>query len=316
MAWSHPRFRTGSRQCVCSLFLIGVLAAGTLQWISQNPVPCSPARNGLNLLKTFLHEFWLFGIKQASACIFGGFLLALMIITRFWYPIDFLYRYDFLFLAAIAFQVCLLCFRLESPREAVVILIFHIVATVMELFKTSDGIRSWQYPEPFEIGIGNVPLFAGFMYSAVGSYIARVWRIFDFRYSSYPPFWSTVVLVTLIYANFFTHHYVMDIRWALIAASLLMFGRVMIYFKMNRIHRRMPLVLGWLLVALFIWFAENLATYANVWIYPMQKHHWQLVSLSKLVAWYLLMMLSFVLVSLVNRPLKIGDPALQTDHHV
>ena len=91
-----------------------------------------------------------------------------------------------------------------------------------------------------------------------------------------------------------------------------MFGRVMIYFKMNRVHRRMPLVVGWLLVALFIWFAENLATYANVWIYPMQKHHWQLVSLSKLVAWYLLMMLSFVLVSLVNRPLKIGDPARQT----
>ena len=266
----------------------------------------------MNFLKTFLHEFWLFGIKQASACIFGGFLLALMIITRFWYPIDFLYRYDFLFLAAVAFQVFLLCFRLESPREAVVILVFHIVATVMELFKTSDGIRSWQYPEPFEIGIGNVPLFAGFMYSAVGSYIARVWRIFDFRYSSYPPYWSTVVLVTLIYANFFTHHYVLDIRWALIAASLLMFGRVMIYFKMNRVHRRMPLVVGWLLVALFIWFAENLATYANVWIYPMQKHHWQLVSLSKLVAWYLLMMLSFVLVSLVNRPLKIGDPARQT----
>lgn len=288
--------------------------AGAVQSNFKNRIPDSPPQNGLNLLKTFLHEFWLFGIKQASACIFGGFLLALMIITRFWYPIDFLYRYDFLFLAAVAFQIFLLCFRLESPREAVVILVFHIVATVMELFKTSDGIRSWQYPEPFEIGIGNVPLFAGFMYSAVGSYIARVWRIFDFRYSSYPPYWSTVVLVTLIYANFFTHHYVVDIRWALIAASLLMFGRVMIYFKMNRLHRRMPLVLGWLLVALFIWFAENLATYANVWIYPMQKHHWQLVSLSKLVAWYLLMMLSFVLVSLVNRPLQIGDPTRQADN--
>ena len=161
-----------------------------------------------------------------------------MIITRFWYPIDFLDRYDFLFLAAVAFQVLLLSFRLESPREAVVILIFHIVATVMELFKTSDGIRSWQYPEPFLIGIGNVPLFAGFMYSAVGSYIARVWRIFDFRYSHYPPMWSTVVLVTLIYINFFSHHYVYDIRWLLIFASMLMFGESEHLFQNG--HRASP----------------------------------------------------------------------------
>lgn len=260
-------------------------------------------------LKTFLHEFWLFGIKQASACIFGGFLLAMILITRFWYPFEYLYRYDFLFLAAVGFQIVLLCFKLESPREAVVILIFHIVATVMELFKTSDGIKSWQYPEPFEIGIGNVPLFASFMYSAVGSYIARVWRIFDFRYSSYPPMWSTVVLVTLIYINFFSHHYVMDIRWLLIIASLLMFGPVWIYFKMNVVHRRMPLVIGWILVALFIWFAENLSTFANVWVYPEQTSRWQMVGISKLVAWYLLMMLSFVLVSLVNRPVVMQDDA-------
>jgi len=259
------------------------------------------------LLKTLIHEFWLFGIKQASACIFGGFLLAMMIITRFWYPFDFLYRYDFLFLAAVAFQIILLSFRLESPKEAVVILIFHIVATVMELFKTSDGIRSWQYPEPFLIGIGNVPLFAGFMYSAVGSYIARVWRIFDFRYSCYPRMWSTVVLVALIYANFFTHHYVLDIRWLLIFASLFLFGNVTIYFKMDTTHRQMPLVVGWLLVALFIWFAENLATYSNVWVYPSQKQQWQMVPLTKLTAWYLLMMLSFVLVSLVNRPVILND---------
>nr|WP_228030871.1 DUF817 domain-containing protein [Gimesia benthica] len=256
-----------------------------------------------------MYEFWLFGIKQASACIFGGFLLAMIIITRFWYPFESLYRYDFLFLAAVGFQIFLLAFRLESPKEAVVILIFHIVATIMELFKTSDGIKSWQYPEPFVIGIGNVPLFAGFMYSAVGSYIARVWRIFDFRYSSYPPLWTTVVLVTLIYINFFSHHYVTDIRWLLIIASLVMFGRVQIYFRMDRIHRHMPLVVGWLLVALFIWFAENISTFANVWVYPTQQHHWQLVSITKLVAWYLLMLLSFVLVSLVNRP-TIMPPAL------
>ena len=72
----------------------------------------------------------------------------------------------------------MLAFRLETWREARVILIFHVVGTVMELFKTSAG--SWVYPEASLLHIGAVPLFSGFMYAAVGSYIARVWRIFDF----------------------------------------------------------------------------------------------------------------------------------------
>lgn len=133
---------------------------------------------------------------------FGGFLLAVMLITRYWYPIEGLHRYDFIFLAAIAFQVMLLLFKLETLREALVIVVFHLVATVMELFKTSDAIGAWVYPEAYVFGIGNVPLFTGFMYSAVGSYLARVWRLFDFQYSYYPPKWATVVLVTLVYQLF------------------------------------------------------------------------------------------------------------------
>lgn len=48
-----------------------------------------------------------------------------------------------------------------------VIALFHLVAMGMEIFKTHPSIGSWQYPEEFRIGIMNVPLFAGFMYSAV-----------------------------------------------------------------------------------------------------------------------------------------------------
>jgi uncharacterized membrane protein YoaT (DUF817 family) len=251
-------------------------------------------------LKAFAHEFWLFGLKQAYASIFGGFLLAIMIITRYWYPIEGLHRYDFIFLAAIAFQVFLLVTKLETLRESVVIIVFHLVATVMELFKTSDAIGSWVYPEEYIFGIANVPLFTGFMYSAVGSYIARIWRIFEFEYSHYPPRWQTVVLVTLIYLNFFTHHYIWDIRWLLIAATIVLFYRTDVYFRVNHARRHMPILLGWFLVALFIWFAENIATYANVWIYPNQSAEWQMVSFSKLSSWYLLMLLSFVLVTQIN----------------
>ena len=100
-------------------------------------------------MKTFLREFWLFGIKQASASIFGGYLLFLILLTKFWYPFETLYRNDFLFLAALGFQLTLLVLRLESPREAAVILIFHVVATAMEVFKTSDAIGAWHYPGEF-----------------------------------------------------------------------------------------------------------------------------------------------------------------------
>lgn len=253
-------------------------------------------------MRAFLHEFWWFGCKQAWACLFGGLLLALILGSALWYPFTAIARYDALFIAAIVIQAVLLALRLETWREAGVILIFHFVATVMEVFKTSDGINSWRYPEEFVIGIGNVPLFAGFMYSAVGSYIARVWRIFDFRFTVYPARWTTVVLVTLIYLNFFTHHYLVDIRWILVAVSVLLFARCWVHYRIVAVHRKMPLLVGWMLVALFIWFAENIATWARIWVYPSQNDAWHPVSMSKLVAWYLLMLLSFVLVSLVHRP--------------
>lgn len=254
-------------------------------------------------MKTFLKEFWLFGIKEAYACVFGAFLLLAILVTKYYYPFeDYIYRNDFLFLLAISFQVGLLVFKFETLREALVIIIFHIVATGMEVFKTSDAIGAWVYPGEFVLGIGNVPLFAGFMYSAVGSYIARVWRIFDFKFSYYPPVFWTWLLVILIYANFFTHHYIIDIRWALVALTIILFYKSNVYFKMDKTHRFMPLLIGWILVALFIWIAENIATFAGVWIYPSQSDTWRMVPISKLVSWFLLMILSFVLVALVQKP--------------
>src|SRR5690606_37626437 len=131
-----------------------------------------------------LVEFLVFGLKQAWACLFGGTLLFLIVGTRYLWPDDApLGRYDFLFLAALSIQALLLLARLETWGEASVILIFHIVGTAMELFKTDVG--SWAYPEDSLFRLGGVPLFSGFMYASVGSYIARITRIFDMRYSAY-----------------------------------------------------------------------------------------------------------------------------------
>ena len=248
--------------------------------------------------RLWLYEFLLFGFKQAWACLFGGLLLALLLGTHFFYPEDaLLHRYDFLTLAALAIQAAMLAFRLETWAEAKVILIFHVVGTVMELFKTAAG--SWIYPEASVLHIGAVPLFSGFMYAAVGSYIARVWRIFDFRYSAYPPRWATWVLAAAIYVNFFAHHWLPDIRLVLFAATILLFARTRVHFRNWRVHRWMPLLVGFLLVALFIWGAENIGTFAQAWTYPGQEHCWRMVSPAKLGSWFLLMLISFVLVELV-----------------
>ncbi|WP_328804971.1 DUF817 domain-containing protein [Parasphingopyxis marina] len=255
----------------------------------------------------WLYEFLLFGFKQGWACLFGGAMLALLLATHLFYPDNApLARYDFLTLAAVAIQAAMLALRLESWAEAKVILIFHIVGTIMELFKTANG--SWIYPEASLLRIGDVPLFSGFMYAAVGSYIARVWRIFDFRYSHYPPRWATLALAAAIYINFFAHHWLPDIRWLLFGATALLFWRTWVYYTPWRVPRRMPLLIGFFLVALFIWFAENIGTFARAWTYPGQEAVWEPVSLAKLGSWYLLMIISFVLVSLIHRPCAASQP--------
>lgn len=248
-----------------------------------------------------LVEFLVFGLKQAWACLFGGAMLALLIATALWYPRDgVLSRYDFLFLAALAIQALMLAARLERPSEASVILIFHVAGTAMEIFKTAAG--SWSYPEDSCLRIGAVPLFSGFMYASVGSYLARISRIFDMRYSNCPPLWASFLLGAAIYVNFFAHHFVPDARIFLFAVTGVLYWRCTVHYRVFRQRHCMPLLVGFLLIALFIWLAENIGTFSRAWIYPDQIGGWVPVSPSKLGAWYLLMIVSFVLVTIVHRP--------------
>jgi uncharacterized membrane protein YoaT (DUF817 family) len=255
----------------------------------------------------FLYEFVRFGLKQGWACLFGGVMVALLITTSLWYPRGApLARYDFLFLAALAIQAAMLLLRLETLEEAKVILIFHVVGTVMELFKTAVG--SWIYPEAAIFRIGGVPLFSGFMYAAIGSYIARSWRLFDFRFTRHPPLWTLLLLSAAIYANFYAHHYVADIRLVLFAVLALLCGRTWIYYKIHYHYRRMPLLLGLFFVSVFIWIAENFGTLTRTWLYPNQMNGWAMVPLGKLSSWYLLMMISYMLVAWVNKPRAYAPP--------
>lgn len=257
------------------------------------------ARAGDSSLARGLLEFVMFGLKQGWACLFGGLLLALLLATHLWYPAHpLLARYDFMVIAALVIQAAMLGFKLESGSEVAVILIFHVLGTAMEVFKTHIG--SWVYPEPGLLKLGGVPLYSGFMYSAVGSYIARVWRIMDIRFIHYPPDWAMWALAGAVYVNFFSHHFMPDIRIGLYVACVLLLLRSWFQFTPDLKPRRMPMLLGLVLVALFIWFAENLGTLSHAWTYPSQRMQWRPVPMEKLGAWFLLILLSFVLVGLVH----------------
>ena len=257
---------------------------------------------GKRRASAFLYEFLRFGVKQAWACLFGGVMVGLIIATYLVYPRNaWLSRYDFLFLAALAVQAAMLYFRLETREEAKVILLFHVVGTAMEVFKTAVG--SWVYPEYAFFHIAGVPLFSGFMYASIGSYIARCWRLFEFRFTRHPPLWTLYLLSVAIYVNFFAHHYALDVRPALFLVVAVLFGRSWVHYRVWHETRRMPLLVGLFLVALFIWFAENIGTLTRTWLYPNQRIVWSMVSLSKLSSWFLLLIISYAMVAAVNRPM-------------
>lgn len=244
-------------------------------------------------------KLWVFIVQQGWAALFGGLMLGGLILTNY-VTLPWLSRYDWLFVWAIVIQIFMLITKLEKPHEVLTILVFHLTGLLMELFKTSDGIGSWSYPGQAFFHLGNVPLFSGFMYAAVGSYMARSWRVMSLRYTHYPARWVTVVVAILIYINFFTHHYMWDIRYLLFLAVALLYWRTRVYFTPYKHEHRMPLLLAFGLITFFIWIAENIGTITKAWLYPSQLIGWQPVSLQKFGSWFLLMIISFVLVELLH----------------
>jgi len=74
-----------------------------------------------------------------------------------------------------------------------------------------------------------------------------------------------------------------DLRWPLFAATVVLLWRTIVYFINWRSRRSMPLLLGLFLVSVFIWIGKNVDTYTQTWIYPGQKNGWAMVSVGKLL---------------------------------
>ena len=274
------------------------------EWVEKVVANLLAANVKRSRIGAALCVFVAFGIKQAWVCLFGGLMVALLIVTHFYYPTGAsLPRYDALTIAAVLIQILLIALGLEEWDEVAVILLFHVAGTCMELFKTAVG--SWIYPEFAYLRIGGVPLFTGFMYASVGSYITRACRGFDLRFSNHPSLAVTVPLAIAIYANFFLHHYLPDVRYGLIACIAIAFRRCSVFFLIDRKYQRMPLLLGFALIAVFIWFAENVGTYSHAWLYPSQMQGWAMVSVGKLGSWFMLTIMSYVMVTWVYRPREL-----------
>ncbi|MFT0212558.1 DUF817 domain-containing protein [Pseudomonas sp. F1_0610] len=246
--------------------------------------------------KRFCLEFVFFGIKEARACLFAGFFfLALFLVPK--QGVLGLPRYDFLLLLAVSFQLLMLWRRLETWDEFKAICVFHVVGFVMELFKTSSAISSWQYPDFAYTKLFGVPLFTGFMYAAVGSYIIQAWRFLQVRIEFFPSYWLATLTAILIYLNFFTHHFIGDYRWYLTAFIFGLYARTFVYFTPYDKERKMPLLLGFILIGFFIWLAENFGTFFGVWQYPDQLGAWSVVHVGKWMSWSLLVIVTFTIVA-------------------
>jgi uncharacterized membrane protein YoaT (DUF817 family) len=241
-------------------------------------------------------EFLYFGVKEARACLFVGlFFAAIFLMPRaglFGIP-----RYDLLLVVAVAIQLWMVRVELETWDELKAVCLFHAVGFALEVFKVSGSIQSWSYPDFGYTKILGVPLFSGFMYAAIGSYIVQAWRLLDIRVRHHPPYWMATAIALLIYVNFFTHHYIGDYRWYLAACALGLYSRTTVVFRPLDRDRRMPLMLGFVLTGFFIWMAENIGTFWGVWRYPNQLGAWSAVHISKWSSWSLLVIMTFTIVA-------------------
>jgi uncharacterized membrane protein YoaT (DUF817 family) len=114
--------------------------------------------------------------------------------------------------------------------------------------------------------------------------------------TDYPPYKYSIPLSVAIYINFFTRHFIPDIRIFLGLLVVIVFWKTIVHYQVNEKKYRMPLVLAFLLIGFFIWIAENISTYLGAWEYPNQIDRWSMVYFHKISSWALLVIISVIIV--------------------
>ncbi|WP_407944822.1 DUF817 domain-containing protein [Paenibacillus albiflavus] len=235
-----------------------------------------------------------FGYQQAMSCLFPVAIFGTLAISK-WLSVPLIYRYDLILLVLIAVQYVMYRSGLETLDEIKVICVFHIIGLALELYKVQMG--SWSYPEHGYSKLFGVPLYSGFMYASVASYMCQVWRRLKMDMTGWPGMLPASLLGAAIYLNFFTHHFIPDFRWWLMALVVIVFWKTRIHYTVRTKTYRMPLTIAFLLVGFFIWLAENITTFFGAWKYPNQLEKWQLVGFGKISSWFLLVIISVIIVA-------------------
>ena len=239
-----------------------------------------------------------FTYLQALSCVFPVIIFAALALSKF-IDIPFLPRYDFILIICVLAQIGMLVSKLETFDEFKVICLFHIIGLALELYKVHMG--SWSYPEEAYSKIMGVPLYSGFMYASVASYICQSWRRMKLQIINWPKSIYAILISSLIYLNFFTHHYLYDLRWVLTVLLLVIFFRTAVTFQIFEQRYKMSLTLSFLLIGFFIWIAENITTFLGAWQYPNQEAAWSLVHIGKISSWFLLVVISVIIVAQLKR---------------
>lgn len=258
-----------------------------------------PERRPLSDLRLLPLRLVQFAWMEIQCCLFpAAVFLGLAVSSFVWARFDMpIARYDALLIYVVIVQIAFVAFKLETWRELGVICVFHVLGLALEIFKVSQG--SWAYLDAGVVRLGGVPVFSGFMYASVGSYICQAFRRFDLHVDRF-RWWPVSALALAVYANFFTHHYIVDLRWLIAVALLFALHGSKVRFTVGGDRYRMPTALAFVLIGFFLWVAENAATFLNAWRYPDQEAGWQMVHVGKFGSWALLVTLSFVLVAAVK----------------
>lgn len=258
-----------------------------------------PERRPLSDLRLLPLRLVQFAWMEIQCCLFpAAVFLGLAASSFVWGRWDMpIARYDALLIYVVIVQIAFVAFKLETGRELGVICVFHVLGLALEIFKVNQG--SWAYLDAGVVRLGGVPVFSGFMYASVGSYICQAFRRFDLHVDRF-RWWPVSALALAVYANFFTHHYIVDLRWPIAVALLIALHGSKVRFTVGGERYRMPTALAFILIGFFLWVAENAATFLNAWRYPDQEAGWQMVHVGKFGSWALLVTLSFVLVAAVK----------------
>src|ERR1043165_2136366 len=185
-----PRYEGSAGLLLCEHLELSQLQKDTFATITVN--------------RNYLHELWVFGYRNALSCIFPASIFLLLALSRI-LPQGLIPRYDVMLAACLLVQALMVMTKLETRDELLVICLFHVLGLAMELYKVHMG--SWSYPEAAWTKIYGVPLYSGFMYPNLASYMCQAWRPRHLRIKHWPPAWTVWTIAAAIYLNFFTHHY-------------------------------------------------------------------------------------------------------------